>query len=187
METYPNLSQEERNKFISQLLTPEPARLNAARHLQEVDLDYSGSPLSLLPENDFLDGPKPGTRAPDATDLTVGGSTTSLFKLPADEQYRLFFFCGNSNDTSAKEIQWAADSSRRFASWLKPYIVKNETVGGTFEEHTVIIDQKGNMHRKYAASSPCIYLIRPDGYVAYRSPDITSVEKYFEHLGMFRE
>lgn len=187
METYTTLSQEDRNRFISQLLAADPARSDAARHLQEVDLDYGGSALSLLSENDFPGGPKPGARAPDVSDLTVGGGTTSLFKLPADEQYRLFFFCGNSNDTSAREIQRAADSSRRFASWLKPYIVQTETAGDTFGDHMVITDRKGTMHRKYAASGPCIYLIRPDGYVAYRSSDITSVGKYFEHLDMLRE
>ena len=184
MELYPGLSQQERETFISNLFTPEPARLDAACNLQEVDLDYSASPLSLSPDDTVQGGPTPGTRAPDARDLVVAGESTSLFKLPADENYRLFFFCGDSNDAPAAEIKKAAESSSCFASWLKPYIVRNGSEGSLFGDHAVILDQQGNMHRAYAASSPCIYLVRPDGYVAYRSSDLTSVDKYFEHLGM---
>jgi len=187
MERYPDLSEQERGKFISHLFTPEPARLGAARHLQEVDLDYSASPLCLPSEDTFPGGPTPGTRAPDASDLVVAGKSTSLFKLPADEQYRLFFFCGDSNDAPVAEIKQAADSSMRFASWLKPYIVRKDTGGEPFGERAVIFDQHGNMHRKYAVSSPCIYLIRPDGYVAYRNSELSSVSKYFEALHMIME
>lgn len=187
MELYPDLSQQERETFISNLFTPEPARLDAARNLQEVDLDYGASPLSLSPDDTFQGGPTPGTRAPDARDLVVAGESTSLFKLPADENYRLFFFCGDADDAPAAEIKKAAEASTRFASWLKPYIVRNGSEGGLFGGHAVISDRQGNMHRTYAAGSPCIYLIRPDGYVAYRSPDLTSVDKYFEHLGMIGE
>ena len=187
MESYANLSQRERDRLISHLFTPDPARLDAARHLQEVDLDYSTSPLSLALDDTFQGGPTPGARAPDAAELVVDGETTSLFKLPADEQYRLFFFGGDSNEAPAADIRNAADCSMSFASWLKPYIVTKETGHDSFGAHAVIRDRQGNMHRKYAASGPCIYLIRPDGYVAYRSSELTSVDKYFENFGMIRE
>ncbi|MEM7169058.1 MAG: FAD-dependent monooxygenase [Pseudomonadota bacterium] len=187
MELYAGLSQEDRDKLISNLFTPEHARLDAARQLQEVDLDYSKSALSLSLDDTFQGGPAAGTRGPDATDLEVAGEPTSLFKLPADENYRLFFFCGNSKNASACEIEKAAESSRCFATLLKPYIVRNAAGRGSFGEQAVILDKQGNMHRAYAAGSPCIYLMRPDGYVAYRSSDLTSVGKYFEHLGMIQE
>ncbi len=181
METYGGLSQAERDTFISNLFMPEPERLDAARHLQQVDLDYSASPLTLSSDDTFSGGPRPGARAPDAGDLVFAGKPTTLFKLPADDQYRLFFFCGDRGDPPVAEIKKAAESSRRFDSVLMPYIVTKETVGDSFGELAVIVDGQGSMHRKYAASTPCIYLIRPDGYVAYRSTEISSVDTYFKH------
>lgn len=183
MESYADLSERERDKLISHLFIPEPARLDAARQLQEIDIDYGASPLSLSTEDGFQGGPKPGVRAPDAQGLVVAGGPTSLFRLPADEQYRLFLFCGVSNDAPVHEIRKAAESATRFASWLKPYIVTNNTQDDAFGGHPVILDGQGNMHREYAATSPCMYLIRPDGYVAYRSFELTGVDTYFEHLG----
>jgi len=186
MESYANLSKEERDTFVANLFTPEAAKKDAARHLQELDLDYGASPLSLSLDDDFGGGPAPGTRAPDAEGLAVNNEATSLFKLPADDQFRLLLFCGVSNDAPAADIQRAADSSKRFASWLKPYVVSTEQTRGPFTDHDVIVDGQGKMHRNFAADRPCIYLLRPDGYVAYRSKDLASVATYFEHLGMFR-
>lgn len=187
MEEYANLTEQERDKFILNLLRPEPARLDAARHLQEVDLDYGASPLCLPSEAPVEAAPTPGTRAPDACGLVVAGQSMSLFELPADQQYRLLIFCGEANKARGTEIRQAADSALRFASWLKPYIVTKEVGGETLGEHAIIVDQQGKMHRRYAANDACIFLIRPDGYVAYHSSTISSVDKYFEALGMFIE
>lgn len=184
MESYAELPQEDRETFISHLYTPQAARLDAARHLQEVDLDYSASPLSVSVADDLERGPKPGTRAPDATGLVFKGKATSLFKLRADDQYRLFFFCGTPNPPPVEAIRDAVAASERFTLWLKPYVVGDQTVDSTFAGQTLIIDREGNMHRIYGADSPCIYLVRPDGYVAYRSSDLTSVGAYFEQTGL---
>lgn len=186
MESYTSLPRQDRETFISHLYTPEAARLDAARHLQEIDLDYSASPLCLSLDDTFDGGPAAGTRAPDATDLIVGGRSTSLFKLPADDQYRLLFFCGLAGDPPVKEIRSAADASLEFSSWLKPYIVSTGAADGVFEGLPVIIDQDQKMHRTYAAGSPCIYLIRPDGYVAFRSTRLSGINTYFDHLGTIK-
>ncbi|MEO1111882.1 MAG: FAD-dependent monooxygenase [Pseudomonadota bacterium] len=184
MESYTDLPVSDRETFIAHLYTPDAARLDAARHLQEVDLDYSASPLSLSPSEDFQSGPRPGTRAPDATDLVFTGQSTSLFKLPVDDQFRLFFFCGASGPPPVEAIRDAVAASGRFHDWLTPYIVADKPVGGLFPGCAVIIDQTQTMHRVYGADGPCIYLVRPDGYVAYRSFDLTSVGTYFEQAGL---
>jgi hypothetical protein len=33
----------------------------------------------------------------------------------------------------------------------------------------VLLDPKGALHRRYGAGSECLYLLRPDGYVGFRS------------------
>lgn len=187
MESYAGLTKEEQGKFIRGLLTPEAQQLDAARHLQEVDLAYTAHPLSLAVDDAFQGGPAPGRQAPDADDLVVDGNSTSYFKLPADEQFRLLFFCGEGAGTPLREIEAAANASTRFASWLKPYIVKKGKVDEPIGEHTTIFDQSGTMHRKFAAVGTCLYLMRPDGYVAYRSPDINSVDRYVDHMSQFMD
>lgn len=184
MESYGDLTGQERDNFISKLFTSDPAKLDAARHLQEVDLDYSNSPLCLSSEDEFKDGPGPGMRAPDAGDLEVAGQPKTFYRLPADQQYRLLFFCGDPRGAPDAEIKDAADASLRFAHWLTPYIVRRQAGDKAFGEHTVIVDRQGNLHRRYAASKPCIYLIRPDGYVAFRSEAICSVDRYFEAVSV---
>ena len=34
---------------------------------------------------------------------------------------------------------------------------------------SVVQDDEGELHQRYGAHSHCIYLIRPDGYIGYRS------------------
>lgn len=186
MEAYTSQSKGEQNKFISQLITPDSERSAAARHLQEVDLDYGASSLSLNLEDTFQGGPKPGTRAPDADGLLFAGKSMNLFSLAADLQFRLFFFCGETGGSPLAEIKQAAESAGRFASFLTPYIVTRGTSSNTFGKTFLISDTHGNMHRIYAAGGTCIYLIRPDGYVAYRSEEIGSVDRYFKHIGLLQ-
>lgn len=184
MEAYAGRLKKEQIDYISQLITPETERLGAARNLQEVDLDYSASPLSLTLGDAFPGGPEAGTRAPDAEDLTFAGMSTNLFSISADLQYRLFFFCGEPEISTMAEIKQAAESAGRFSTWLKPYIVTKGGLAESFSNFATIVDGRGNMHRKYSVDDPCIYLIRPDGYVAYRSKHLGSVDKYFEHIGV---
>ncbi len=34
---------------------------------------------------------------------------------------------------------------------------------------SVVLDEEGALHRRYDVRVECLYLIRPDGYVGYRS------------------
>ena len=34
------------------------------------------------------------------------------------------------------------------------------------------LDPNGDLHRRYRAVQPCLYLIRPDGYIGFRSPTV---------------
>ncbi|MEM8660901.1 MAG: hypothetical protein AAGF35_08455 [Pseudomonadota bacterium] len=153
--------------------------------MQEVDLDYRASRLTLDTNEAFSGGPAPGAQAPDAEKLLVEGVELSLYLIPADDQYRLLFFHGLDEGETMEIIGEAANTAMAFASWLKPYIVARQSAESVKEQgagHTIIHDQRGALHDTYGAQSPCIYLIRPDGYIAYRSLDIHSIDQYFEHI-----
>jgi hypothetical protein len=45
----------------------------------------------------------------------------------------------------------------------------------------VLLDPKAALHRRYGAGSECLYLLRPDGYVGFRSQP-ASWKALEEHL-----
>jgi hypothetical protein len=47
------------------------------------------------------------------------------------------------------------------------------------EAISVIHDPDGAAHRRYGAGSECLFLVRPDGYIGYRSQD---GEKVYEAI-----
>ena len=50
-------------------------------------------------------------------------------------------------------------------------------------EDRVLLDPKSGLHRRYGAGSECLYLLRPDGYVGFRSQP-ASWKALEEHLSM---
>jgi hypothetical protein len=46
------------------------------------------------------------------------------------------------------------------------------------------VDRDGVLHRRLGAGSACLYLIRPDGYVAYRAqpPDAAKLAAYLDRV-----
>ncbi len=56
-----------------------------------------------------------------------------------------------------------------------------------FETDGILLvhDDEGKLHKRYGAHSHCLYLIRPDGYISYRSQPVT-LERFLEYCdGIF--
>ncbi len=186
MEQYVDLSPQEKDKLIAYLFTPDDKRLDGDRTAQEISTDYAESPLTLRREFAFQGGPEPGTRAPDADGLIVSNAPTSLFKMPSDVEFRLFLFCAATGNERVPEVLDALASSKRFERWVKPYLVSKDPKFPHTTDATIIFDEHGTMHQVYAADGPCLYLVRPDGYVAYRSSDLKSIDTYFAQTEAFQ-
>jgi 2-polyprenyl-6-methoxyphenol hydroxylase-like FAD-dependent oxidoreductase len=184
LEHYAALSAQERTKLVAHMFTPEPERLSAARHLQEVDLNYGTSPLSLEPGGEFSGGPAAGSQAPDAKPLLFNGKSINLFHLEAPTGYRLYLFQGILRKAGQREIeQTAADAISRYGDWLEVCFITIEepdSTGYAAVPLTIIGDPEAAMHNKYGADSSCLYLVRPDGYIAYRSKGFDSIDHYFK-------
>jgi hypothetical protein len=59
----------------------------------------------------------------------------------------------------------------RARAWIEPRVVigaagKSETLAW---DGPIVLDADRSLHHRFGASAPCLYLIRPDGYVGYRS------------------
>ena len=46
----------------------------------------------------------------------------------------------------------------------------------------LLLDPEGALHKRYGVRSECLYLLRPDGYVSYRSHP-ADADKLLAHLG----
>jgi len=131
---------------------------------------------------DFTDAPMAGDFAPDA-ELDDGGFRLSHHI--GSPRFKLLMFDGYaSTDLGYQQMyQLEYKVASRFCDWIDIYVVV------PFEEGkrdlpnyaSVIYDDQKYLHEYYGASSECLYLIRPDGYIGFRSQP-ASYEKLEEYL-----
>jgi len=117
---------------------------------------YRQSPLSQedWPASQHTTGRAAGDRAPD---------TVLLLLRPG---YKLLLF------TKHKLLSLADEISHRYQELVEPVLVVPAktlpaVLSGT--RHRVILDGDRALHDRYGAAKECLYLIRPDGYIGYRS------------------
>jgi 2-polyprenyl-6-methoxyphenol hydroxylase-like FAD-dependent oxidoreductase len=131
----------------------------------------------------FGGAPHPGDRAPDV----VIDDATTAFALFRHTGSTLLLFDGAAPTPEGYEN--LADIARRVRErWdarVDPWIVvpRRSRPPELANTERVLLDPKGAMHRRYGAGSECLYLVRPDGYVGFRSQP-ASWKALEEHLEM---
>jgi hypothetical protein len=168
----------------------------ALRRGSELDINYRSSPLSEQ-HGHFRSGPHAGDRAPDGRLRERSGTPTSVFALfRSNPTFRLLLFTGTApkiqgSQTLAtfarigQDLREATDGLVR--SWLitDPHDGPQEgavPVGDDLPETTrVLLDPDHSTHRSYGADTPCVYLVRPDGYIGFRSR-LASASKLADYL-----
>jgi 2-polyprenyl-6-methoxyphenol hydroxylase-like FAD-dependent oxidoreductase len=121
-------------------------------------------------------GPRPGDRAPDAW---------GLCRVGVDVPSRLFDLFRGTHHTllwTGKEAGWSDSLPARCGNELRVYRIADPSAG---EERggdcRVVLDVDGHFRRAYGVTGPCAYLIRPDGYVGFRT-DVLSREVFDDYL-----
>ncbi|MBO0931944.1 FAD-dependent monooxygenase [Fibrella aquatilis] len=122
----------------------------------------------------FAKGPKPGERAPDAFGLRAANGTTQrlLTYFAGDFRHRLLVFAGQhaTPDQLTKIYQQLTDLQEKRGAFLRPILV---VLPGTLISETprieTLTDTDYNLHKRYRARHECLYLLRPDGFIGYRS------------------
>jgi len=138
--------------------------------VSEIGVKYLSSPI--VEDRALSGGPRAGVRAPDAYyDVTSTGHS-SVHKLLRGPEHKLLIFGQNTRfDDYAAELGSVARLVRaRLGGGTKVYHVStgNRSIGELHAD-TEIDDTGGHVTLIYGAREGAIYLIRPDGYIAFRS------------------
>ncbi|WP_216870901.1 FAD-dependent monooxygenase [Modestobacter excelsi] len=133
----------------------------------------------------FRHGPRAGDRAPDAEVCSGNGAPTRLFHLFRGTHSSLLLF-GGSAATDAGYRRMAATARRVRAAlgddvraWI---VVPGDRKPQHLDDVDVVLDPDRDAHHRYAAAAEALYLVRPDGYIAFRSRPATA-GPVLDHLG----
>lgn len=131
---------------------------------------------------EFAGGPHPGDRAPDAEGLsrTAGESRRLYHEWRKDLRHQLLLFAGLS--PQRKRLAQLEDFVQQVNS-AAPGLINATLIRcglGKPMPGRVLYDTQAHAHSRYGARQECLYLVRPDGYVGFRSQpvDLPALERH---------
>lgn len=189
------LAMDVRNRILGFVTSLSLFRQRVSRTISMVDVAYPESPVvgqdrpsvlntNVLPDEatehptvrdwlSFGDGPAPGHRAPDALVSPDDPGSPRLFDLFRGTHHTLLLFDGSAATEEGYHrfdaiCTWVTE---RYPDLVRPTVVLTRSSRPEKLRWTgsVLDDTQAQVHRLYGARAECLYLIRPDGHVAYRS------------------
>ena len=177
--------------ILPRVMGKRPLRARAFRFVSQLGIKYPGSPIvgeeRSGADQAFRGGPAAGHRAPDSPlRLVEGGRPTSLFSHLRGTPHHLLLFDGWSSDVNG----WVASASELRAliaeheGLLEPHLIVAGESARVGAEIPVYVDEPGLAHERYGLRGAGLYLIRPDGYVAFRAPgtDLRPLRDYLQRV-----
>jgi hypothetical protein len=144
-----------------------------ARERATVGLAGDGEAAGPMDHVRFRSGPHAGERAPDARGRSgSSGAPARLFDLFRGPHSTLLMFDGPAaTDAGYRRM---AETARRVRAALGDDVRAWVVVPGDrrprgLGDVDVFLDPDRDAHHRYAATAESLYLVRPDGYVAFRS------------------
>jgi 2-polyprenyl-6-methoxyphenol hydroxylase-like FAD-dependent oxidoreductase len=144
------------------------------RRGSELDVNYRHSDLS--EQHDYFgSGPAAGDRAPDGQLQDQAGAPTSLFAHFRQPEFRLLLFEGTAPGQSISELAGIGRQLREATGglircWLITGSQGADNADGPIPDDLIVLrDPDHGAHHSYGANTACLYLVRPDGYVGFRS------------------
>lgn len=202
------LAQSLRNELVAFLVSQPVFHEKALKAMGGLTVDYHQSPIvgehqvalwraGILKDNstekpalsdwiDFSQGPRPGARISPATLSQPFEGKKSLFELLRGREHTLLLFDGTA-PTQAGYRAFERIYKRvgeRFSAYVRTYVItpaKTRPSALSGFEGPVLLDSDSTLHRRFGAGSECLYLVRPDGYVGFRSQPADE-SKLFEYL-----
>jgi 2-polyprenyl-6-methoxyphenol hydroxylase-like FAD-dependent oxidoreductase len=143
-------------------LSVDAARAFGFRTVSQLGIRYRNSPLSVEGTDAPRFGPRAGDRLPDAP-VMLDGSGTSLHHAAVSSRGFHLLLCGPAEAWPAEAIAGAVDGYGDLVTARR--LARDDEPG-------VLVDNQGAaLSRLGVTGSPdaALYLIRPDGHVAYRA------------------
>jgi 2-polyprenyl-6-methoxyphenol hydroxylase-like FAD-dependent oxidoreductase len=185
-----------RDRLLLQLLSLELIQPFVVKKIAELDIHYRHSSLSqeyygslldtkLLPDKgnekpsildrfDFQKAPHAGDRAPQGFCLQYPSrSQTSLFQQFQGIGFTLLLFAGRSltSEGYTHLVNLGHNIQSLFGEKVRSHMIVagNDKPAALDWNGSVLLDTKGELHQIYGARAESAYLIRPDGYIGFRS------------------
>jgi len=203
-EPHLSLSETLRQKLAAVLAGQEVMQQRMRRAVAELNIGYRDSPIvaehhrllpgprgahaSLLGWHDFGAGPRAGDRGADARlMLYPRRESVRFFQRLRGTTHHLVLFAGVlSTGETHRRLQALADATMRtYPDCIEPHlIIPHELPGDPAGKGEILLDPKGELHHRYGARSECLYVVRPDGYIGFRSqpPDPEALKSYLTQI-----
>ncbi len=194
---------------VGPFLAAQPAIRHHYRNcVSEIAINYRLSPVVSectmtvdRPENTFITdtkikwsaAPRPGDRVPNisAWDLK-DDERVSLYDLMKAPTHHLLLFTGQIEEPGRTQdlIEIAKKISDRYPELIKThfYSASESCLKHLHSASSKFMDRDLSAHTKYGATLACLFLIRPDGYLAFRSlpPNEYELTSYLDSLFLIR-
>ncbi|WP_204263251.1 FAD-dependent oxidoreductase [Geodermatophilus normandii] len=144
-----------------------------ARELATMDLAGHGDAAGVVDHIRFRSGPRAGDRAPDAWGRDGdSGAPTRLFDLFRGTHLTLLLFDGSA--PTGVGYRRMAETARRVRDALGDdvrtcVVVPADRRPDHLDDVAVLLDPHRDAHHRYTAAAESLYLVRPDGHIAFRS------------------
>jgi hypothetical protein len=152
-----------------------------------------GESANLADWRRFHAAPHAGDRAPDG-EVSVRGNGETMVRLSEllrDGRHALLLFDGEAE--TQEGYRQLGDIGRAVrARWgefisvhvIVPRAASPETDADVDWAGSLLYDPEGDLEHRYGAGAQCLYLIRPDGYIGFRSQPVNgdALFKHLEHL-----
>ncbi|OUL23948.1 hypothetical protein BV378_20135 [Nostoc sp. RF31YmG] len=163
----------------------ESIRTKILHTLEEVDISYKDtSPIAL--DRGGSNGPAAGDRAVSAPIVRLANKeTVELFDIFRGTHWTLLLFSGHkANDEIYQQLAFVGQTiSEKYGHVVISHLVVNaiKSPANLAWDGSTLMDSEGDVHGKYGVSSACLYLIRPDWYIGFRSR-LTDSDRLIEYL-----
>ncbi|HEY6366556.1 MAG TPA: FAD-dependent monooxygenase [Candidatus Binatia bacterium] len=203
-EPHLSLSETVRQRLAAVLAGQEVMQQRMRRAVAELNIGYRHSPIvaehhrllpgprgadvSLLGWHDFGAGPRAGDRAADARLMLYPGRESVRFfqRLRGTTQHLVLFAGAFATGETHRRLQALADATMRtYPDCIQTHlIVPHELPGDLAGKGEILLDPRGELHHRYGARSECLYVVRPDGYIGFRSqpPDAETLKSYLTQI-----
>lgn len=188
-----------RNGFMSLVSRLDFVRSRFSQTLSMLDRSYRDSPIvsqyrssvwaskivadtesespGLSAWSRFASAPQPGDRAPDVRfTSTESDGPTRLFALLDRHRHTLLLFDGEvASQAGYRNMALLVEKvGERFGDVVTALLVipRPSAPEGASLVTTVVLDAERALHDRYGARAECLYLVRPDGHIAYRSQPV---------------